>query len=46
MNALCGTDGHNLRAVFKTVYAGFGKVINDFTIGQSRIHTLEKFRSR
>ena len=27
-------------------YAGFDKFINDFTIGQSRIHTLEKFRSR
>ena len=34
------------RAVFKAVYAGFDKFINDFTIGQSRIHTLEKFRSR
>ena len=46
MDALCGADGHNFRAVFKTVYAGFDKFINDFTIGQSRIHTLEKFRSR
>ena len=33
------TDGHNFRAVFKTVYAGFDKFINNFTIGQTRIHT-------
>ena len=46
MDALCGTDGHNFRAVLKTVYTGFDKFINDFTIGQPRIHTLEKFRSR